>query len=387
MNLIQSANSCGYNTVVVDPDKDAPGKKIANIFYKLEPRDFNGHCEIIERHKVKGIVTSQMDKPLQFMAKIATKYNFNFLSEKSADWARNKFEMKKKFLQNNVPCANGVLLSNKSTDIEKSILALHSPLIMKPVDAYSSKGVFTISSLADILDNFETTASFSSDGTVIIEEYISGKMISVEGYVFHGHIEIIQYTERFKFTPKPMRVELGHIQPAYLTEFELEKVNKNLIQGIKALELNNCGFHAELKINEKNAFLIEIGARLGGDFNASHLVPLSTGINIEKIIANIAMGDVPEIPLRQNQYSMIKWIELNEGSKIKKLPGLNNIAANLSGISEINFLLKPDMTVPKVTDSAKRAGYIIVTGKSRDDVIQKALTIENLIQKQIEYYN
>lgn len=385
LNLIRSAREAGYFSIVIDPDINAPGKQYCDIFYNLAPADFERHCEVIEKHSVGGIVTSQMDKPIQFMAKIAAKYGFSFISEESALWARNKFKMKERFILKNVPCANGVLLENKTVNISQKTRELRFPLIMKPVDAYSSRGVHTLSSVEEIIENFDTTGNYSSDGSVLVEEFISGKMISVEGYIFNQGIKIIQYTERYKFTPEPLRVELGHIQPASLNDSEKCQVNEVLNKGLRALELDNCGFHAELMINENGVFIIEIGARLGGDFNASQLVPNSTGINIEKLIVNIAMGDEPVLPGRKDQFVMIKWLELKEKKIISSLPDLKNILNNSGNIIDAKIQLKQGSEVPVITDSSKRPGYIIVRGESRDEVIRIALGAEKAIQSQITY--
>jgi carbamoyl-phosphate synthase large subunit len=385
LNLIKSAKEVGYNTVVIDPNINAPGKELADIFYNIDPNDFDSHCKVIEKHSIKGIVTTQMDKPIQFMAKIASKYEFSFISEDSALWARNKIKMKERFILKDVPCAKGVIIEKKSFDISEKTSTLCFPLIMKPVDSYSSRGVYIVTSIEEIISKFEKTSSFSTDGSVLVEEFISGKMISIEGYIFKQKIVIVQYTERYKFTPEPLRVELGHIQPATLTDSEKRVVNEVLINGLNALGLDNCGFHAELIINENGAFIIEIGARLGGDFNASHLVPNSTGINIEKIIVSIAMGDVPVLPERKDQFVMIKWLELKEKKIISTLPDLNKILIISENIVDAKIQLHEGSEVPVITDSSKRPGYVIVKGKTRDEVIKIALEAEKIIQNQIQY--
>lgn len=386
INLIKSAKEIGYCTVVIDPLHDAPGKELSDFFYVIDPIDFEKHCEIVEKHKISGIVTTQMDKPLQFMAKIAKKYGFSFPDEESILWARNKYLMKMRFIKFNVPCAKGIIIKNKLELESISPELLIFPLIIKPVDAYSSRGVFKIESFEELENKFEITKNFSSDSSVLIEEFIGGRMISVEGFVFEKNPRAIQYTERYKFTDFPYCVELGHIQPAVLSDKEKSQVNKVLFKAIKSLKLDDCGFHAELKLNESGIYLIEIAARLGGDFNASHLVPISTGINIEKIIAQIAMNEKPVIPDSIEQYSMIKWIEFPVGKKVKKIRKIE-LDKDLSvNIVTFNVLLKENDLIPQVTDSAKRRGYIIAKGSSRDEIIITCKKVEDFILQSIEYY-
>ena len=176
LNLIRSAGEAGYRTVAIDPNEQAPGRQAAELFYCLAPDDFAGHCAIIEKHAISGIVTSQMEKPIQFMAQLAEKYGFAFISRESAVWARNKYEMKKRFLAGGVPCARGILLREKDDAIAADLTSLPFPLIMKPVDAYSSRGVFTIHGKDELLANFQTTAAFSSDDAVRTPALISAWM-------------------------------------------------------------------------------------------------------------------------------------------------------------------------------------------------------------------
>ena len=41
--------------------------------------------------------------------------------------------------------------------------------------------------------------------------------------------------------------------------------------------------------------MIELGARMGGDCITTHLVPLSTGIDMVKATIQIALGECPSI--------------------------------------------------------------------------------------------
>lgn len=386
VNLIRSAKELGYTTVVAEITDNSPGKEFSDFFYVVNPTDFEAHCSIIEKHDVKGVTSTQMDRPMIFMSKLAAKYGFNFPKEESVLWARNKYLMKQRFLANAVPCAKGVLIRSPKELSDEFSQNKQFPWIIKPVDAFSSRGVFKVNNFEELSAKYDTTKSFSSDATVLVEEFISGNMISVEGVVFNGSISIIQYTERYKFTPAPMFVELGHIQPATLSDEVRNSVDKLIHDVIRSLELNNCGFHGELKLTEKGPYIIEIGARLGGDFNASHLVPTSTGINIEKMIASIAMNDAPVLPPFKKQFSMIKWIEFPAGKKVKQINEIvlsENVKEN---IIELKNLLEVEEEVPQVTDSSKRRGYVIAKGKTRDEVITTCSDVEEIMLKSVQYY-
>jgi len=63
LTLIKAAKDLGVTSVVLDPSADAPGKKLADYFYCVNGKDYDRTKEIAIKHKVDGIVTTQMEKP------------------------------------------------------------------------------------------------------------------------------------------------------------------------------------------------------------------------------------------------------------------------------------------------------------------------------------
>lgn len=80
LTLIKSAKELDLSTILLDPNADAPGKNISDFFYSVKGNDYETTKEIAIKHKVKGIVTSQMEKPMRLMAQLAQELCFVFLS-------------------------------------------------------------------------------------------------------------------------------------------------------------------------------------------------------------------------------------------------------------------------------------------------------------------
>ncbi len=100
----------------------------------------------------------------------------------------------------------------------------------------------------------------------LIEEYVKGKMFSFDGVVRKkGEVEFIGSLE-FDLMQLPWLQQVGHITPqASLKKIEVKRVKQYVNNIIKAIELEFCGFHCELKIDKKNKiYLIEIAGRLPG---------------------------------------------------------------------------------------------------------------------------
>lgn len=367
LTLIKASKARGYFTVVIDPNESAPGKEIADAFEGVAPKDFDATCKVVENYNIKGVATAQMENPLLLMAEIAEKYNFIFPSFEQIKRARNKWMMKQAFLEAAVPCAKGKLFTKSEAITIESLAEYSYPLIIKPIDAFSSRGVLKVDNFDEIQNIEFFTRSFSSDNSIIVEEFIEGREFSIESITYKENTHIIQYTEKI-ITDYPYTVEMGHTQPADLTENEKSLIDKIVINAIKALKLDNCATHTELKLTNEGPKIIEIGARLGGDYISSYLTLNSTGVNMDAAVADMAMGNKPELTKTLNQFTGIFYFHLGAGNKVVKLGNWNEVL-NFENVIYANLLVKQDEVIAGLTDSAKRSGFVIVKAESKEKLL------------------
>lgn len=380
LTLIESAKELGYRTIVIDPIESVPAKQVADIFECVDPKDYDKTKELALKYGVKGIVTCQMENPLLLMAKLATELNFIFPTEKAVLNARNKFLMKECFIKSNVPCAKGKLVKSGEKITSELCNEIGFPLIIKPVDSFSSRGVYKVNRIEEIESYLSNTKSFSSNGDVIIEEFMDGPEVSVESVTQNGVTTMIQITDKV-ITPYPTAVEMAHIQPSFLSKEIKDQITELVKKAIVALELDNCASHAEVKITTKGIKMVELGARLGGDYITSHLVPLSTGINIEAAAIQIAMGKKPDLKKKFSKGAVIEYILLEPGKKISEIKDWRNVKVP-SAVKQAFVFCKAGDVVSPVTDSAKRAACVIVQADNRKGAVEIAqLASEELKDK------
>lgn len=370
LTLIKAAKELGLKSVVIDPNMDAPGKDLAEVFEVVAPNDYETTRDVALKYKVDGIVTSQMENPLRMMAKLANELSFIFPSPETIERSRNKFLMKKAFIEHNIPCAQGILLKAGDPILPEKLTGFRFPFIIKPADAHSSRGVYRIENLSELIACEKEVRNFSSDNSVIIEEFIEGPEYSIEAITFKGETTIIQFTEKI-ITSYPHTVELGHIQPAELSEEQKYQIRHVVTNAIKALGIDNSATHSELKLTSHGPVVLEIGARLGGDYISSYLTIASTGVNMDKAAIQVALGEEPDIKEKELAYSQIKYLELPEGKAVKRIGNWKELL-NSEGMVYANCLLKTGSKIPSITDSAKRPGFVIVKSSSKTSVMKKA---------------
>lgn len=106
LELIREAKALGTVTVVVDPG-DPPGRAEADHFCRIDGNDYEATKAAAVRYGVSGIVTSQMEKPLRLMARLAHEMGFAFNSPEVTERCLDKWLMKQALAANRVPCAKG----------------------------------------------------------------------------------------------------------------------------------------------------------------------------------------------------------------------------------------------------------------------------------------
>lgn len=360
-SIIGRAKKMGLYTVGIDPCEDATSRDDVDAFEVVGGQDFEGTCAVVEKYGIDAIVTAATDKPLVMMARIAEKYGFPFYSVETAQWSTDKFQMKQCFLEGEVPCARGRLI--QTADEAKN---LYFPLIVKPRDNSGSRGVKLCRSMEELQTSMSEALEVSKLDTVLVEEFIEGPEYSIESLHHNGKSEVIQFTEK-KTTEFPYNVELGHIQPANISEENQQKIREIITKIGTALHFENCPSHTEVKINERGIFVIETSPRLGGDYITSTLTPLSTGVNLEDELLRMALGEEINPQPKPVQYSGVRFFAFEEGSIIEHAPNVDFVK-NWPHVIDFSFNLKDGEKVNRITSSLNRYGHLTLIAGNRESI-------------------
>jgi len=368
--------------VALDPNPDAPGKALADHFYVVAGNDYDTTKQIALKHRVDGLATTQMEKPLRLMAKLAQELGLPFHSPEVVERSLDKWLMKQAFLQYGIPCARGKLFKKNEEIKEYDLNDFRYPLVLKPKDATSSQGVFRVEKFSEIKQCADETRKFSRNGELIIEEFLEGKEYSVETITFKGKTTIVQYTEKF-ITPFPYTVEMGHLQPADLSDEEKRQIDKVVTAAINVISIDNSAAHTEVKITPEGPKILEIGSRGGGDFISSYLTLASTGISMDEAIIKVALGKEPDLRPKTSKYSCIKYFSLPVGKRVDKVADYSEIFKE-EHVVFAHIALKEGDMIEEITESKKRPGFVITKSKDRDTVLKIAKDLCKYLSSRIK---
>lgn len=360
-SIINRAKLMGLYTIGIDPVADATCKDEVDAFEIVGGQDYDGTMAVAKKYQIDAIVTAATDKPLVMMARVAQELNLPFYSVETAQWSTDKFQMKERFEQGGVPHAQGRLIS-KVEEAEGLVF----PVIVKPRDNSGSRGVKLCRDKKELQISIDEALENSKLDTVLVEEFIEGPEYSIEGLHYDGKSEVIQFTEK-KTTEFPYNVELGHIQPANISDENKQKIRVIVAKIGKALKFENCPSHTELKINERGIFVIETSPRLGGDYITSTLTPLSTGVNVEDELLRIALGEKISPTPQSVQYSGVRFFAFEEGNIIKHNPD-TNFVKTWPHVVDFSFNLKEGDSVNQITSSLNRYGHLTLIAGNRASI-------------------
>ncbi len=350
--LIIRAKELGYETHVFGWPTGAIGEKTADIYHPVNILDYDTLWKEVQKVDPCGIASIASELAMHPMNFLLRKMGIPCNTVETETIATNKYLMRCAMRDAGI---DGPRFTLVEENFDKEKLAGFSyPLIIKPVDLSSSRGVMKIGSPEELDEAIAYAMSWSKAKQAIIEEFIEGKEYSGESIAYNGEYKLLVVTEK-STTGAPHFVETGHKQPADLSPEMLHKVETTLYKAFSSMGIEYGAIHPEFRItNEGRIFFMEIGARMGGDCIGSDLVPLSSGYDYMGMVISTGCGKAPSFErISKPKEARIKYIiskeDLAEFERIKK-----EEPEILVRYSEMK-----DVTDAPILKSADRAGYYI----------------------------
>lgn len=376
---IEKAVEMGLDVVVLDMNPEAVGFSVQGVTKEIiSTIDVSAAVEAAKRHKIDGVLTLATDMPMRAVAAIAEECGLIGVSTDTARKATDKSVMRNALKEAGVPIPQFFVVKTKE-EYWEATRKLSIPYMVKPADSSGSRGIIKVENDIEIERAYYYALEHSRNGIVVVEEYMAGPEVSVETIAIEGKINVIQVTDKIT-TGSPHFVEMGHTQPSRLDC--IDEIKRIAILANKAVGIENGPSHTEMIITQDGPKIVELGARLGGDCITTHLVPLSTGVNMVEACIRIALGEKPDITPTLNCGSAIRYFHQRAGM-VKKIEGIEK-AKEYDGVRNISIVHGIGETVTEITDSGSRMGFIISQGRDAEDAANIAENAQKCIVIDIE---
>lgn len=377
---ILKAKEMGLHVAVVDFNPQAIGIPYADKYYNASTMDEDAVLAAAEDYQPDGIMTLATDMPMRGVAKTSDKLHLHSINYETAVKATDKYDMIKAFKEHDVP-SPWFFVVDTLKELTAHETDVTFPCIIKPTDNAGSHGVAKVYSFQELLDNYEYAHSCSRHGKVIIEEYLDGPEVSVEVMVVNGIVNILQITDKIT-TEAPHFVEMGHTQPSRLPVATQEAIRNVTVAACTAIGIDKGPAHVEMKVTNRGPVMIELGARMGGDNITTHLVPLSTGIDMVGSTIKVALGEEPDIVPSLHCGSAIRYFEVPFGT-IKAIEKVEE-ATNVPGVKQITFTKEVADESTPIHCSNDRIGFVIAQGATAEEAVKACEEAMKVIKVNIE---
>lgn len=364
--LIKELKGRGHYVILVDYFDNPPARVYADKHVIASTLDVERVKEVAIEENVSLITTACTDQALLTVANVSEQLGLPcYLSYKTGLNVTNKSYMKKVLVENGIPTAKFVILD--SLDYQR-IKGFDFPVVVKPVDCNSSKGVKRIDTFDELPDYLEQAIEFSRTKTAIVEEFKVGNEISVDYYVEGECAKLLCATSSLKIKNKNSFTILCSDYPAINAEQE-ERLKVIGNQVAKAFDLKNCPLFIQMIVDGNDINVIEFSARMGGG-SKYNLIRILSGVDIMSKYVDLVLGGSPTVnPSKQVNYCKMVYLYCFPGI-FDHIEGLAELKED--GIVDAYFEYKTKgMKITQSETSGDRPAGYLITADTADELAEK----------------
>lgn len=379
--IINKLHDFGCEVYVVNLLENSPAFAIADHSAVMNILDKEACLNYARENEIDAIMSDQCDIATTTIAYVGEKIGSPSIGNDMARLYTNKFAMREFGIANGIPTPEFKICYNKQEAID-FFLSLGKKMIIKPLDSNSSRGVFTIESIEDLEERFDSTMSCSlREKAVLCERYITGTEFTIDGLVTkNGHV-CLAVSEKHHY-PHNDNIADELFFSHYNDKFDYDLLRETNDKFVNLSGLKFGLTHAEYKYEDGKFWLIEIGARGGGNFIGSAIVPIMSGVDnydyLVKKYLKIDFDDVVSVdPQLKDRCAVLKFFDTpGNGGVVKKIQGVDFLE-ECENVLDFGLNFKVGDTIEPAKDDAARVGYYIAYAESQEELRQLMNKIES----------
>lgn len=373
---IIAAKEMGCRVIALDGNAGAPGLKMADVLEVVDLRDVAGCIEIASKYPLDGVVSICTEVAVRTTAAVAEAKGLPGISRVAAIAATDKVVMRNKLVAAGIPCPGFKAVANLD-DAQRAAREMGFPLIIKPVDNAGSRGVIRVENVDGLDWALANALAFSRTKKAIIEEFMVGVESTVEALSWDGECEILAMSDKRHVSfPNCVAVSLDY-PPEFPADIQ-DEIKTVVLGAVRALGIDCGPTHTEVMVTDEGVKIVEVAARGGGFRVFSDMIPLVSGVDAVGETIKMALGEVPDIKAKKQQGAVLRFFNPNQTGKLQRVTGVET-ARSLPGVIDVQIDVKPGDEIGPVTSDGDRPGYLIATGRDRNEVMKRACLAEKTV--------
>ena len=257
--------------------------------------------------------------------------------------------------------------------LQPQMAGLPWPCVIKPLNMSASRGVIRADNeaefitacqriktiIADAKDDFEATH-------VLVEDYIDGIEAAYEGYLHNGELTTLALFDKPDPLQGPYFEETIYVTPSQLDDTKQARIKLRVAQACQAYGLSTGPVHAELRVDARDAWILEVAARtIGGD--CARTLDSGDDFNLEELVISRAIGK-PVHSKPPEQARGVMMIPIREGGILRRVEGIA-AARKVAGIETVDIIIREGNELVPLPEGNQYPGYIFARGDSTGEVV------------------
>ncbi|HJO71362.1 MAG: ATP-grasp domain-containing protein [Rhodospirillales bacterium] len=250
------------------------------------------------------------------------------------------------------------------------------PCVLKPLALSAGRGVIRADDEASFVAAFHRIKAIvaRSDAAqpgdagdyILVEDYIPGVEVSLEGLLEDGRLRTLALFDKPDPLEGPYFEETICVTPSRLSAETQRAVAAATETALGSLGLRDGPIHAELRINDKGAWMVEVAARSIGGLCARSL-SFGTGVALEELILGHALGLSAARAEREESAAGVMMIPIPGAGVLDGVDGIEDARAT-PGIEDVTITIPLGQDVVPLPEGFRYLGFIFAKGATPEAV-------------------
>src|SRR5216684_1820049 len=257
------------------------------------------------------------------------------------------------------------------------------PCVLKPLRLSASRGVVRADDppgfvaafrrIKAILEQPDLAECGEWARHVLVEEFVPGREVAVEGLVTRGSLRVLAMFDKPDPLDGPFFEETIYVTPSRLARTAQQDIAACAQAAVRALGLREGPIHAEIRHNDRAAWLIELAARpIGGRCSGALRFGnggsgLGAGVSLEELIIRHALSmELPTVE-REHQASGVMMIPIPGAGVLREVRGVDAAQA-VPLVEEVVITIHHGQMLVPWPEGSRYPGFIFARGQTSEAV-------------------
>jgi len=369
----------------VDREPSAPGFRYADRRAIVSTEDESGIERLAGAERIDGLIAPGIDWPVAIAARVAERLSLPHpISPETATLSTSKLRQRERFAEAGVPQPAYEICSGPA-EAAKAAQRIGFPCVIKAPDRQGQRGLTLVGSADEMEEAVRIALDASRSATLLVEEHVPGREITVNAFSSAGHFNPLTVTDRLTAPLPAFGVALTHVWPSELEPAQIGAVVEAASAAARAVGIENGPSYTQVLVGTDGPRVGELAARLGGGHDAE-LCRVALGVDLNGAALSAALGeDVPAAslaPVARVGGACVRFLVAPPG-ELREVTGVEEAFAE-EGIRGIRIYRRPGHRFGEFRRGADRAGAVLAVGDNREQALERAAKAEAMIRFEVD---